>query len=68
MIIASEVVYKERDFIPLENLFNRYLAPEGEIVLASGMRNTTMAFFNYMSQTYHVQAKKKSKSERKVRT
>ncbi len=60
MIIASEVVYKEKDFIPLENLFKTYLSPKGEIVLASGMRNTTMAFFNYMSQTYNVRAQKKT--------
>jgi len=60
MIIASEVVYKEKDFIPLETLFKTYLSPKGEIVLASGMRNTTMAFFNYMSQTYNVRAQKKT--------
>jgi len=59
VIIASEVVYKEKDFEPLENLFKTYLAPMGEIVLASGMRNTTMAFFNYLSQTYNVRAQKK---------
>jgi predicted nicotinamide N-methyase len=60
MIIASEVVYKEKDFKPLENLFKTYLAPLGEIVLASGMRNTTMAFFNYLSQTYDISAQKKT--------
>ena len=60
MIIASEVVYKEKDFKPLENLFKTYLAPMGEIVLASGMRNTTMAFFDYMSQTYDIRAQKKT--------
>ena len=59
MIIASEVVYKEKDFKPLENLFKTFLAPMGEIVLASGMRNTTMAFFNYLSQTYNIRAQKK---------
>ena len=60
MIIASEVVYKEKDFKPLENLFKTYLAPAGEIVLASGMRNTTMAFFNYLSRTYDIRAQKKT--------
>ena len=60
MIIASEVVYKEKDFEPLENLFKTYLAPGGEIVLTSGMRNTTMAFFNYLSQTYDIRARKKT--------
>ncbi len=60
MIIASEVVYKEKDFKPLENLFKTCLAPAGEIVLASGMRNTTMAFFNYLSQTYNINARKKT--------
>ena len=60
MIIASEVVYKEKDFKPLENLFNTNLAPKGEIVLSSGMRNTTMAFFNYLSQTYDINARKKT--------
>jgi len=60
MIIASEVVYKEKDFKPLENLFRTCLAPAGEIVLASGIRNTTMAFFNYLSQTYDIRAQKKT--------
>ena len=60
MIIASEVVYKEKDFKPLENLFKTYLASMGEIVLASGMRNTTMAFFNYLSQNYDIHAQKKT--------
>ncbi len=60
MIIASEVVYKEKDFKPLENLFKTYLASMGEIVLASGMRNTTMAFFNYLSQNYDIHARKKT--------
>ena len=60
MIIASEVVYKEKDFIPLENLFKTCLTPEGEVLLAMGMRNTTMAFLNYMSQTCNVSAQKKT--------
>ena len=60
MIIASEVVYKEKDFKPLENLFKTCLASMGEIVLASGMRNTTMAFFNYLSQNYDIHAQKKT--------
>lgn len=59
MIVGSEVVYHERDFEPLENLFTSLLKPGGEIVLAAGIRNASMAFFARMQERFHVRGRKK---------
>ncbi len=59
VILGSEVVYREDYFEPLMALFKRYLKEDGEIVLAEGLRKTSMAFFNRMSDGYHIEARKK---------
>ncbi|MCG6878665.1 MAG: protein N-lysine methyltransferase family protein [Deltaproteobacteria bacterium] len=59
MILGSEVVYKEAYFEPLMELFKCYLKPNGEIVLAEGLRKTSMEFFKRMSDTCNVKAQKK---------
>lgn len=59
LIFGSEVVYREEDFTPLENLFKRYLAPGGVIILAEGLRRSSMEFFQTMSDSYKIKAKKK---------
>jgi predicted nicotinamide N-methyase len=59
MILGSEVVYKEEYFEPLMALFKRYLEPDGEIVLAEGLRKTSMAFFEKMSDICDIKAQKK---------
>ncbi len=67
-ILGSEVIYKEEYFEPLLGLFRRYLKPDGEIILAEGLRKTTVAFFKRMSTTCDVKAQKKilrSKGEEK---
>ena len=59
MILGSEVVYKEEYFAPLLGLFRRYLKPEGEIILAEGLRKTSMEFFERMSDICEVKARKR---------
>ena len=58
-ILGSEVIYKEEYFEPLLGLFRRYLKPDGEIILAEGLRKTTVAFFKRMSTICDVKAQKK---------
>lgn len=58
-IVGSEVVYRERDFEALEKLFRRLLKPEGEILLAEGIRKTSMEFFARMQERYRLEARKK---------
>jgi len=68
MILGSEVIYKEEYFEPLTGLFRRYLKPGGEIVLAEGLRRTSVEFFRRMSAICEVKARKKvlrSKGEEK---
>ena len=68
MILGSEVIYKEEYFEPLLALFRRYLMPGGEILFAEGLRKTSMAFFERMSDVCDIKAQKKifrSKGEEK---
>jgi 2-polyprenyl-3-methyl-5-hydroxy-6-metoxy-1,4-benzoquinol methylase len=59
-IVASEVYYHERDFDPLSKLFPQALKPDGEIILASGIRSTSFAFMRRMSDSYRVRALQKT--------
>jgi hypothetical protein len=58
MIVGSEVVYAERDFDPISGLFSRYLEDGGEILLAEGLRATSMEFFRRISLTHSISARK----------
>lgn len=58
-ILASEVVYRSRDFAPLLNLFQSYLAPGGEIILASEMRKTSPAFYEFFQSRFDITVLKK---------
>ena len=58
-IIGSEVIYKEKDYEPILKLFNTYLKPSGEIIVAEGIRKTSMEFFRQMSGLFDINAKKK---------
>lgn len=58
-IVGSEVIYKEKDFDPILKLLKRYLKPEGEIILAQGVRKTSMEFFRQMSEFFDIKAQKK---------
>jgi len=58
-IVGSEVIYKEKDFEPILKLFKRYLKPGGEIILAQGVRKTSMEFFRRMGEFFEIKAQKK---------
>ena len=59
MILGSEVIYKEEYFEPLLGLFKRYLKPGGEIILAEGLRKTSLEFFKRMSDICDITARKR---------
>jgi predicted nicotinamide N-methyase len=59
VIAASEVVYHKRDFAPLQALFDRYLQPRGEIVIAAAMRKITGEFLQGAQKFYNISAKQK---------
>jgi len=58
-IIGSEVIYKEKDYQPILKLLKTYLKPSGEIILAEGIRKTSMEFFRQMSGLFDISAQKK---------
>jgi len=58
-IVGSEVLYKETDFQPLLRLIKTYLKPTGEVILAEGIRKTSMEFFKQMGQFFDIKARKK---------
>ena len=59
-IVGSEVVYHKRNFCPLKNLFQSCLMPGGEIVLSTGMRQTSTDFFKSMHKDYNMLAQQKT--------
>ena len=59
-IVGSEVVYHEKDFEPLRNLFERLLKPGGEVILCEGFRKTSLDFFKEMQRHFDLRAQQKS--------
>jgi len=59
-IVGSEIVYHQKDFDPLKNLFERLLKPDGEVVLCEGVRRTSLDFFKEMQRHFDLQAHQKS--------
>jgi 2-polyprenyl-3-methyl-5-hydroxy-6-metoxy-1,4-benzoquinol methylase len=59
-IIGSEVVYHERDFDPIRELFQMLLKPGGEIILCGEIRKTNMAFLGLLQNAYTIKARKKT--------
>lgn len=59
-IVGSEVVYKEKDYQSILRLFKTCLKPEGEIILAEGVRKTSIEFFRQMEQVFDIRAQKKT--------
>jgi predicted nicotinamide N-methyase len=59
-IVGSEVIYHERDFDPLQAMFQKFLVPGGEVILCAEMRKTNMAFFAFMQEGYAIKARKKT--------
>lgn len=58
-IVGSEVLYRESDFQSILRLFETCLKERGEIILAEGIRKTSMAFMRRVGATFHVRAQKK---------
>lgn len=58
-IVGSELLYNERDYGPLLGLFKTYLRPAGEIILAEGVRKTSIEFFRQASHLLDIKAQKK---------
>jgi len=58
-IVGSEVIYNEKDYDPLLNLFRTYLGPEGSVILAERARKTSIEFFRRMSALFDITARKK---------
>jgi len=59
LLVASEIVYSERDYEPLFGLFKALLKPGGEIILAEGLRESSFNFFKEMSRYFDLKAQKK---------
>ena len=60
LIIGSEIIYHERDFDPIRELFTRILKPGGEVILCAEIRKTNMAFLSLLQNTYAIKARKKT--------
>jgi predicted nicotinamide N-methyase len=58
-IVGSEVVYHEKDFDPLQNLFNRLLKPGGKMILCSEVRKVTLKFYRRLQPFFKLSAQKK---------
>jgi 2-polyprenyl-3-methyl-5-hydroxy-6-metoxy-1,4-benzoquinol methylase len=59
-IVGSEIVYHQKDFDPLKNLFERLMKPDGEVILCEGVRRTSLDFFKEMQRHFDLQAQQKS--------
>jgi len=58
-IIGSEIIYKESDFPSILNVFRSYLKDGGEIILAEGIRKTSMEFMRRMGDSFNITAQKR---------
>jgi protein-L-isoaspartate O-methyltransferase len=58
-IVGSEILFREGDFDPLFKLLMTYLNAGGEVILAEGIRKTSMEFMRQMSHSFSISAKKK---------
>ena len=58
-IVGSEVIYHEKDFDPLQNLFHRLLKPGGKMLLCSEVRKVTLEFYQRLQPFFKLLAQKK---------
>jgi predicted nicotinamide N-methyase len=58
LIIGSEIVYQDSAVEAFGSLFKKHLAPQGRVVLAERIRTTKTLFFEYMSSSFDIRAKK----------
>ena len=57
-IVGSEIVYKDEDIELLSRLFEKYLKPDGTIILVEEMRRTLTQFFKRLDSRFHISIKK----------
>lgn len=57
-IVGAETVYKTEDIEALTALFDRYLNPDGVVILAETVRRTGVAFWERMRARFAVQAQR----------
>lgn len=66
-ILGSEIAYQEKSFEPLRKLIESFLKPDGEVILASEMRRTSLEFYRQMQAFFNLKAQKKVlRSENRV--
>jgi EEF1A lysine methyltransferase 3 len=58
-IIGSEVIFREKDFAPIQNLFQSILKPEGDIILVSEIRKPVLDFYQKMQEYFDLKAQQK---------
>jgi predicted nicotinamide N-methyase len=59
-IMGSEVMFHERDFDPLLNLFRTYLKPKGRILIAAAVRKSVLDSMHRLHRLFDVQISKYS--------
>lgn len=58
LIIGSELVYQEEAVDTLGHIFERYLKPDGKIILAEKVRPTGAVFFDRMQKRFDIRTRK----------
>lgn len=58
LIIGSDLVYREAAVDALGALFDRYLRPQGRVLLAESVRATGAVFFDRMARRFDIQTHK----------
>ncbi len=69
LIIGSEIVYSDQIIDMLAAVFQKYLRPQGRIVLAEGVRATGVRFWERMAANFNIRVRKTNlRSENETRT
>jgi predicted nicotinamide N-methyase len=69
LIIGSEIVYSDQIIEMLAAVFQKYLHPQGKIVLAEGVRATGVRFWERMAAGFNIRVRKNNlRSENETRT
>lgn len=59
-IIGSEVIFREQDFMPIQNLFQSVLKPEGEVTLVSEIRKPVLGFYQSLRESFNLTLQQKT--------
>lgn len=58
IIIGSEIIYREEDFLYILTLLKNHLNPQGRLILTSGIRKTIFNFLEQLKRYFNVKVKK----------